>query len=83
MKVYIESFGCSASQASAEIMKASIKGLGHELLSSETADQAEVYICNSCTVKYTTEQKILSRIRRMGEHGVQVIVSGCMLEVQL
>ncbi len=83
MKVYLESFGCSASQASAEIMKASIGKLGHELLSPENAGQAEVYICNSCTVKYTTEQKILYKIRSMGEKGVQVIVSGCMPEVQL
>ncbi|AKB22502.1 tRNA (N(6)-L-threonylcarbamoyladenosine(37)-C(2))-methylthiotransferase [Methanosarcina sp. WH1] len=83
MKVYLESFGCSASQASAEIMKASVERLGHELLSSADAGQAEVYICNSCTVKYTTEQKILYKIRSMGEKGVQVIVSGCMPEVQL
>ena len=83
MKIYLESFGCSASQASAEIMKASLKKLGHELLDSHTADQAEVYICNSCTVKYTTEQKILHKIRSMGERNVEVIVSGCMPEVQL
>ncbi len=83
MKVYLESFGCSASQASAEIMKASVERLGHELLSPADAGQAEVYICNSCTVKYTTEQKILYKIRSMGEKGVQVIVSGCMPEVQL
>ena len=83
MKIYLESFGCSASQASAEIMKASVQKLGHELLSPGTAGQAEVYICNSCTVKYTTEQKILYKIRSMGEKGIQVIVSGCMPEVQL
>lgn len=83
MKVYLESFGCSASQASAEIMKASVERLGHELLSPDAAEQAEVYICNSCTVKYTTEQKILYKIRSIGEKGVQVIVSGCMPEVQL
>ena len=83
MKIYLESFGCSASQASAEIMKASLMQLGHELLDSHTADQAEVYICNSCTVKYTTEQKILHKIRSMGERSVEVIVSGCMPEVQL
>ncbi|MGA9189600.1 MAG: tRNA (N(6)-L-threonylcarbamoyladenosine(37)-C(2))-methylthiotransferase [Methanosarcina sp.] len=83
MKVYLESFGCSASQASAEIMKASVERLGHELVGLNTVDQADVYICNSCTVKYTTEQKILYKIRRMGERGVQVIVSGCMPEVQL
>lgn len=83
MKVYLESFGCSASQASAEIMKASIERLGHELLGPEAADQAEVYICNSCTVKYTTEQKILYKIRSMGEKNMEVIVSGCMPEVQV
>lgn len=83
MKVYLESFGCSASQASAEIMKASVERLGHELLGPEAADQAEVYICNSCTVKYTTEQKILYKIRSMGEKNIKVIVSGCMPEVQL
>jgi threonylcarbamoyladenosine tRNA methylthiotransferase CDKAL1 len=83
MKVYLESFGCSASQASAEIMKASIERLGHELLGPEAANQAEVYICNSCTVKYTTEQKILYKIRSMGEKNMEVIVSGCMPEVQL
>jgi len=83
MKVFLESFGCSASQASAEIMKATVERLGHELLESGSADEAEVYICNSCTVKYTTEQKILYKIRTMGEKGAEVIVSGCMPEVQM
>jgi MiaB-like tRNA modifying enzyme len=64
-------------------MKASIERLGYTLLAPEAVDQAEIYICNSCTVKYTTEQKILYKIRSMGERGVQVIVSGCMPEVQL
>lgn len=83
MKVFLESFGCSASLASAEIMKATVERLGHDLLESGSADEAEVYICNSCTVKYTTEQKILYKIRTMGEQGAEVIVSGCMPEVQL
>ncbi len=83
MRIYLESFGCSANQASAEIMKALVKKLGHELLGLDTADQAEVYICNSCTVKYTTEQKILHKIRSLGEKNVEVIVSGCLPEVQL
>lgn len=80
MKVYLETFGCSASQASAEVMLAAIRKLGHELV---TPEEAEVYVCNSCTVKYTTEQKILYKIRHMGEEGAEVIVTGCMPEVQL
>ncbi|WP_292466275.1 tRNA (N(6)-L-threonylcarbamoyladenosine(37)-C(2))-methylthiotransferase [Methanolobus sp.] len=80
MKVHISTYGCSASQASAEIMKASVRDSGHELVSEKDAD---VVVINTCTVKYTTEQKILHKIREFGEKGTTVIVSGCMPEVQL
>ncbi|MDY0388550.1 MAG: tRNA (N(6)-L-threonylcarbamoyladenosine(37)-C(2))-methylthiotransferase [Methanolobus sp.] len=80
MKVHVLSYGCSASQASAEIMKASIRDSGHELVSEKDADAV---LINTCTVKYTTEQKILHKIRDFGEKGIKVIVSGCMPEVQL
>ncbi|MDW7733255.1 MAG: tRNA (N(6)-L-threonylcarbamoyladenosine(37)-C(2))-methylthiotransferase [Methanolobus sp.] len=80
MKVHVSSYGCSASQASAEIMKAAVRDRGH-LLVSET--DADVLVINTCTVKYTTEQKILHKIREAGELGKEVVVSGCMPEVQL
>ncbi|WP_319506676.1 tRNA (N(6)-L-threonylcarbamoyladenosine(37)-C(2))-methylthiotransferase [uncultured Methanolobus sp.] len=80
MKVHISTYGCSASQASAEIMKASIRDCGHELVPEK---DAEVVVINTCTVKYTTEQKILYKIRELGEKGIKVIVTGCMPEVQL
>ena len=80
MKVHISTYGCSASQASAEIMRASIRDCGHELVPEK---DAEVVVINTCTVKYTTEQKILYKIRDLGEKGIKVIVTGCMPEVQL
>jgi len=80
IKIYFETFGCSANQASAETMLGIIRSAGFELVSEADAD---VYICNSCTVKYTTEQKILHKIRTFGEQGKDVIVCGCMPEVQL
>lgn len=80
MKIYFETFGCSANQASAETMRGIIRDMGFEFTSEKEAD---VYICNSCTVKYTTEQKILHKIRIFGERGKEVIVCGCMPEVQL
>lgn len=58
----------------------SIKQMGHELVGER---EAEVVVLNSCTVKYATEQKILHKIRKNGEKGVEVIVSGCMPQVQL
>lgn len=80
MKIYFETFGCSANQASAETMLGIIRSMGFDLTSEADAD---VYVCNSCTVKYTTEQKILHKIRTFGECGKDVIVAGCMPEVQL
>ncbi len=80
MKVHISTYGCSASQASAEIMRASVRDSGHELVPETNAD---VVVINTCTVKNTTEQKILHKIRELGEKGTTVIVSGCMPEVQL
>ncbi|WP_094227342.1 tRNA (N(6)-L-threonylcarbamoyladenosine(37)-C(2))-methylthiotransferase [Methanolobus psychrotolerans] len=80
MKVHISTYGCSASQASAEIMKASVRDSGHELVPQVVAD---VVVINTCTVKYTTEQKIFHQIRELGEKGTKVIVTGCMPEVQL
>ena len=80
MKVHVSTYGCSASQASAEIMKASIRDNGHELVPEKDAD---VLVINTCTVKYTTEQKILHKIAAAGDSGKEVIVSGCMPEVQL
>ncbi len=80
MKIFFETFGCSANQASAETMRGIIRNMGFEFTSENEAD---VYVCNSCTVKYTTEQKILHKIRTFGERGKDVIVCGCMPEVQL
>ena len=80
MKIYFETFGCAANQASAETMLGMIRAMGFELAGEEEAD---VYVCNSCTVKYTTEQKILHKIRSFGESGRDVVVCGCMPEVQL
>ncbi len=80
MKVHVATYGCSANQASAEIMIETIKQMGHELVDEMDAD---VVVLNSCTVKYTTEQKILHKIRENGKRGVEVVVSGCMPQVQL
>lgn len=80
MKVHVATFGCSASQASAEIMRASVRDKGHSLVPEGDAD---VLVINTCTVKYATEQKILHIIREAGDAGKEVIVTGCMPEVQL
>ncbi|OBZ35596.1 MAG: 2-methylthioadenine synthetase [Methanohalophilus sp. DAL1] len=73
-------FGCTANQSSSEILEAKAVELGHRLVSEREAD---VIICNTCTVKDTTEQKILHKIKEWGLQGREVIVTGCMPQVQM
>ena len=80
MKVHVVTYGCSANQASSEIMMGTIGEMGHELVDKQ---HAEVVVLNTCTVKSTTEQKILHDIYRLGKNGIKVIVAGCMPQVQL
>lgn len=80
MKVNVSTFGCSASQASAEIMMGIIKDKGHDLVEWQDAD---LVLINTCTVKYATEQKILHMIGEAKATGKRTIVTGCMPEVQL
>ncbi|WP_445474805.1 tRNA (N(6)-L-threonylcarbamoyladenosine(37)-C(2))-methylthiotransferase [Methanococcoides methylutens] len=80
MKVHVLTYGCSANQASSEIMIASVRDLGHELVDEKDADAV---VINTCTVKYATEQKILFKIEDLGHRGVDVVVTGCMPQVQL
>ncbi|AEH60702.1 MiaB-like tRNA modifying enzyme [Methanosalsum zhilinae DSM 4017] len=81
MKVHILNYGCSANQASAEIMAAKINEYGHELVDDESSAQAVVI--NTCTVKSTTEKKILHRISEIGKTERELVVTGCMPQVQM
>lgn len=69
MKVHILNYGCSANQASAEIMAAKINEYGHELVDDESSAQAVVI--NTCTVKSTTEKRSFTesvRLERLKEN---------------
>jgi len=75
MKIYIQTYGCTANQAESEIMAGLLQEAGHQIVSENEAD---VIIINSCHVKHTTEQKILAKISKIRK---PLIVAGCMPEV--
>lgn len=82
-KLYIETYGCQMNVADSEVV-ASIMGMaGCEL--TETIDDADVVLLNTCSIRDNAEQKIFSRLqflqslrRRRGKLIVGVI--GCMAE---
>ena len=49
---------------------------------SETADDADIVILNTCTVVDTTEKRMIKRMNELKAAGKKVIVTGCMAKVQ-
>lgn len=45
-------------------------------------EDADTVVVNTCTVTARTEQNVLKFIRKMRDHGKQLIIAGCMVAVQ-
>ena len=85
MKVFIETYGCSANVNDSEIMAGLLVKQGHTI--AATADEADAVIVNTCTVKGPTEDKIRSRVRQLlqqqrGNENKKIVIAGCMAEAQ-
>lgn len=61
MRIFIETYGCSANQAESEIMGGLLSNGGHGLVN--TMEGSDLVVINTCFVKTPTEQKIMERIR--------------------
>ena len=82
MKAYVESHGCSLNKADGEQLKGFLREKGFAFARAEEAD---VLVLNTCAVKQVTEQRMLSRVRRLSalaeRTGKKLIVSGCLPKV--
>lgn len=75
-KVYIESYGCSANLADAEIIAGLLTEAG--FTKTEKASEADLSIIVSCTVKDATYQRMVTRIKELTSLSKPLIVAGCM-----
>ncbi len=80
MKIYLETHGCTFNQADSDIM-AKILSDNHEIVYE--LEDADVVILNTCYVKLPTEQKMITKIRKIQEEYPDkiLIIGGCMVEV--
>ncbi len=80
MKVFIETYGCSANINDSEIMAGLIGKAGHQVVAA--LEEADAVIVNTCTVKGPTESRISARIKQLNAGKKKLIVAGCMAETQ-
>lgn len=81
--VYLETFGCQMNELDSELVVGQLTGLGYRFTAD--ADEADVVLYNTCSVRERAEQKVWSRLGALRETkrarpGLVVGVLGCMAE---
>jgi len=80
VRVYLESFGCSANMADGERMLGCLEAAGAQTVSNPR--EADVLIYNTCAVKGPTEDRMISLLKSAPK-GRKLIVAGCLPLINL
>lgn len=73
-KIWVESYGCSASFADAEMISGLIVNGGHTLASN--ANDSDLNLVVTCSVKDATANKMVNRIKKLSSK--PLVVAGCL-----
>ncbi|MBA7609883.1 Threonylcarbamoyladenosine tRNA methylthiotransferase MtaB [subsurface metagenome] len=76
-KVALDSLGCKLNQAEMELLARQFADAGYQLVPA--ADEADVYILNTCTVTHIADSKSRHRLRLVHRHhpGAVLVATGC------
>ncbi len=80
MKIFVKVYGCTANKADANLIKGLLLKNNYEIV--EKIENADTIVVLTCTVINTTEQKIISQLKKYKKTGKKIIVAGCMASVQ-
>jgi len=80
MRYFVESYGCTMNFGEGNELAEKMRALGHS--PSDSADEADIVVLNTCTVVDITEKKMIERISQLKSGGKEVVVTGCMAKVQ-
>ena len=67
MKAFIETYGCTFNQADSELIANALQKDGIETCGS--AEEADIIIMNTCTVKGATQNRITYRLANLERKG--------------
>jgi threonylcarbamoyladenosine tRNA methylthiotransferase CDKAL1 len=73
---WIEGYGCSANFADLEMMAGKLKLRGFRL--AETPENSSINLIVTCSVKNSTEHKMMNRIRYLSNTNKPLIIAGCL-----
>src|SRR5215813_931382 len=84
-RVYIETFGCQMNVADSERAATGLRASGYDLC--ESAEEADVVLLNTCSVREKAERKVFTRIgeirsQQTGNSAPLVGVMGCVAQLE-
>ncbi|KAL2911544.1 hypothetical protein HK105_208988 [Polyrhizophydium stewartii] len=77
--VFVKTWGCGHNNSDGEYMAGLLAAEGYNvILEHNRADEADVWVLNSCTVKGPSQQTFVNDIQRGRTAGKRVVVAGCV-----
>ena len=78
--VWIEAYGCSANIADSEIIAGTLNSHGYNIVNC--IDDSDLNIMVTCSVKDSTEHKMLHRIKQLTVDNKPLLVAGCLTKTE-
>lgn len=79
-RIYIETSGCSLNQSDSEVMAGLLKKADFDI--TDSAEDSDVVILNTCTVKGPTESKFWKRLCEIRNLKKKIIIAGCIAQTE-
>lgn len=78
--IWIEAYGCSANIADSEIIAGTLNNHGYNIVNC--IDDSDLNIMVTCSVKDSTEHKMLHRIKQLTVDNKPLLVAGCLTKTE-
>eukprot|EP00743_Colponemidia_sp_Colp-15_P005396 GILK01005798.1.p1 GENE.GILK01005798.1~~GILK01005798.1.p1 ORF type:complete len:585 (+),score=92.25 GILK01005798.1:72-1757(+) len=75
-KIYVKTYGCSHNMSDSEYMMGQLAAYGYSF--TEDAEEADVCLINSCTVKNPSQDSFIGMVERAKLKDKPVVVAGCV-----
>lgn len=79
-RVWIEAYGCSANIADSQAIAGALSANGFQI--AKRNEQRDLNIIVTCSVKDTTEHKMMSRIKALSATEKPLIIAGCLAKTE-